>query len=1589
MNFTLSLFSISLLLSTGISLVLARSVIKQHAGSARITLSLLMLAVAEWSFSSFMEAVATSTQAKMLWHTLGYLGATAVPVLFFIFALEFSTQKNWLRQRTLRPIWIVPLLTAVIAITNPWTSWLWEQYLYLPGMKILVFYPGPYAWIATIYSYALTFASLAFLIRAVVFFRESYRSQAIVTLVAALFPVFANLSYIFGRPLFAGLDLTPYAFVLTGIVIAWGIQHFQYLTPLPVARDELVELLSDTVIVLNDQYQVTYLNPAACKIIGISLDQAVGLPAKQVLQNWSYLVDRFSQKTTGANETLEIQGKDQRWYETQISLLKDRRERVSGCLIVIHDITRRKVSELLQAKLVTGLQTVAEVSTAITTTLDTQKLLQTVADLTKERFELYHVQIYISDPTRKNLFLATGSGKIGSVSVSQEKSISIDDDPTPVARAARTNQGVIVNDVLSEPGFIAYPLLPETRAEMAIPITTSNQLLGVLDVLDDHAERFTPQDVIILTTLAAQIAVALRNADTFSQLQMLLEAQRKELALLNAMAAKAAEAPSIKDLLAWTTEQIPQAMKHPEVCSVSILYENRLIGQTPEEKNVNQIAQEIQLAGEVIGKVFVSYQHPFEFLPEEQSLLLNVVQRLQSYIVEVTLRQSQTQLQEALQIARMGHFELDLVSGVFTLSDEFYELLGTSAVEERGYQMPLDGIKKYLPPEDRKKAKNDLREIMQSPDLSFIEREYRFINYQNSLPSTRHALLRAQIYRDDQGKAITLTGTIQDITERIKVDAEILRLATVIEQAKEAILITDLNGNIVYANPYFETITGYSVTEVLGKNPRILKSGQQDAAFYEVLWNTIRRGETWNGIFINKRKDGSTYHEAATIFPIKDSAGNIINYATVKRDISDQVAAEQEIRTFARQQELLNDITQAALEQTDFISMLKIVAQRLCELYIADGCYITLWDENRGVPIPVAAHGRLSETYSSMSAEPSDKTLTGSVLEVGHPLAVDDVFDTPYISPRIASLFPTRSALGLPLIASGKKLGAAMITFSQPHHFTEHEIAQGEQAASQIALALLKGQLLDEEQKQRHLAERLQEIGRILSTTLDIEHLLDLILDQIQDIVPYDLGSLLLLEGNMARVVRSRGLYPPVTERATGQVTSEPINVLKIKNFYEIVQTRRPVVIADTQDYADWASYHPTSAMRSWIGAPIIARDDLIGFLCLEKSSAGFYKSEHISCLEAFTGQASLALQNARLFETAQRKAKESETLRQAASAITRSLKLEETIEIILEQLNRVIPYDSASVLFLHGNELEIVGGHGFQNPSEVLGLKFSLDGDNPCALVYSTRQPYILEDAPSMYKAFTQHPHDRIRSWLGVPLILQGRVTGMIALDSFKKGTFTSDHVRLASAYADQVAIVLENARLFAQTQELAITDPLTGLYNRRYFFSQAKMEFERARRYQGPLSIIMLDIDDFKRINDTYGHLIGDQVLQSLAKLCRENVREIDVVGRYGGEEFVILLPETPLVISQPVNSTPTSVSEETMINSGAVSAAERLRQIVAQTPIQTEKATIQITISLGVAEYQPDISSPEMLLDHADKALYQAKQAGKNRVAIFGKD
>lgn len=216
----------------------------------------------------------------------------------------------------------------------------------------------------------------------------------------------------------------------------------------------------------------------------------------------------------------------------------------------------------------------------------------------------------------------------------------------------------------------------------------------------------------------------------------------------------------------------------------------------------------------------------------------------------------------------------------------------------------------------------------------------------------------------------------------------------------------------------------------------------------------------------------------------------------------------------------------------------------------------------------------------------------------------------------------------------------------------------------------------------------------------------------------------------------------------------------------------------------------------------------------------------------------------------------------------------------------------------------------------------------------------------------------------VAMPMNVEGRTVGVIVVEGLlaEAGGWTEQNWDLLRLLADQAAPALVTASLYRRMSTLAITDGLTGIYNHRHFHERLTEEWLRAERYRKPLSLVMLEADDFKKINDTYGHLQGDAVLRELAALLVRTVRDVDIVARYGGDEFTIILPETDI--------------------QGAITAAERVRRAVEAYPFASEEGTIRVTISAGVASHPP-VSDRNALVRAADEALYTAKRQGKNRV------
>ncbi|MBK8987483.1 MAG: PAS domain S-box protein [Chloroflexi bacterium] len=269
--------------------------------------------------------------------------------------------------------------------------------------------------------------------------------------------------------------------------------------------------------------QIAYANENLAQIVRQPLDTLVGNATPNFYvrsEDRTAVISQIQSQGSVQNYQLQLRRSDGELFSALLSARLIEFEGEPAIITSLIDITDRVVAEEKLARQAADLQTVADVSTAVRANLQNQQeLLQQVVNLTKERFGLYHAHIYLLDAPGKGLALTAGAGEVGQTMTAEGRRISLDQEQSIVARAARTRQGVIINDVQTDPGFLSHPLLPHTRAEMAVPMLIGDQVIGVLDIQSDQPDYFTAEDANIQTTLAAQIAIALENARLLAESQ--------------------------------------------------------------------------------------------------------------------------------------------------------------------------------------------------------------------------------------------------------------------------------------------------------------------------------------------------------------------------------------------------------------------------------------------------------------------------------------------------------------------------------------------------------------------------------------------------------------------------------------------------------------------------------------------------------------------------------------------------------------------------------------------------------------------------------------------------------------------------------------------------------------------------------------------------------------------------------------------------------------------------------------------------------------------------------------------------------------
>ena len=355
----------------------------------------------------------------------------------------------------------------------------------------------------------------------------------------------------------------------------------------------------------------------------------------------------------------------------------------------------------------------------------------------------------------------------------------------------------------------------------------------------------------------------------------------------------------------------------------------------------------------------------------------------------------------------------------------------------------------------------------------------------------------------------------------------------------------------------------------------------------------------------------------------------------------------------------------------------------------------------------------------------------------------------------------------------------------------------------------------------------------------------------------------------------------------------------------------------------------------------------------------------HLAAARTPSGRPPAADLEERLRATTQRLTVLSDIVKTANSI----LEPRKIIELIMARIQELIPSEAWSMLMVDEERQELTFELALGEKGKDVAAHRVKMGEGVAGWVAQSGKPTMVNDTskdPRFATRFDSQTHFQTRSILAAPLVSRGRTIGVVEIINRAGGGFTQQDLDLLLALVEPCAIAIENAMLFQRTEQLTITDDLTKLFNSRYLNLYLGREIKRCKRHGIPLSLIFLDLDGFKGVNDRYGHLAGSRTLSEVGGILAQAVRESDILARYGGDEFVVVLPETP--------------------PSGALVIAERIRRAIeGHTFLRDQGLAARISASFGIASYPDHALTPEGIIQKADQAMYRIKERDKNGIEV----
>jgi diguanylate cyclase (GGDEF)-like protein/PAS domain S-box-containing protein len=511
-----------LLINSLVSVFLAFLVLRQRNTPGKAALTLLMAAALELAITNTLEVASVDVATKIFWAKLEYVGTQSGPVLFLMFALEYTYQSEWLRSRNILLLWLVPLASMIMAATNEFHKLIWTSITVNPLYpSVLIYGHGFWFGLCTTYAYLMVLGGSYTLLRAAIRVPQLFRRQMGILMAAILVPGIGNMIYLLGWTPVAGLDTAPFTFTLAGLILSFGIYRFGLFDLVPVARGVLIENMSDGVLVLDKQNRVVDINPVIQRLFGKSSKDAIGQAVTAILPFWAVLPPR-DRNAIELQTEVRASENPARYFDLHVTPLRDHRKRYLGKLVILRDTTQRHRTETELARTVEELKIINRISLAVTSGLDLERVLKTLHEqcnqvapcdvfyiaLCDENSSLVHIPLFYEDgkyqagPSRD---INEQPGTLGNI-IHGSQTVYLHDSLQPVTRPLSLDGGD------PRPAVMSY---------VGIPLTLRERVIGAMSVQSHQPDAYTQDQIRLLEHIAIQAAIAIENARLYAEEQRL------------------------------------------------------------------------------------------------------------------------------------------------------------------------------------------------------------------------------------------------------------------------------------------------------------------------------------------------------------------------------------------------------------------------------------------------------------------------------------------------------------------------------------------------------------------------------------------------------------------------------------------------------------------------------------------------------------------------------------------------------------------------------------------------------------------------------------------------------------------------------------------------------------------------------------------------------------------------------------------------------------------------------------------------------------------------------------------------------------